>query len=645
MASSSVKLPRWVTTADLAAAVLFTTALIVFASGGGILWLGEMRLSVRSPARPFLWGLAVTAIRYWFVRQPPVLLAPLLQPRPPLSLEEHQLFAPAKVGAWRRIGEFLLLTAGFSAFVAVATWPQVAQPYAVSDLGDPLFSIWRLMWITHEFPRNPLNIFNGNQFYPEPRTLTFSDPVLAPSLLFAALNVLGLHRIVAYNIVFLSGGVFSGVGMFYLVRALTGRRDAAWVSGAIFAIYPYRVEHFAHLELQMTMWMPIVLWCLHRALASGSVRDGVATGAAFGLQLLSALYYGAFMMPYLAVIGGTLWLARGRPLKPLRGLAAGAALAAIMFAPVAAVYLKTQSYMGHRPVGVVGFYGAVGPDYLKAHFRSFTYESLADGARQERSLFPRVAPVVLAGVALWPPLSATRIAYVIALAMALEASFGFNGSIFRFLYDYVPPFGGIRVPARFSVLAGMTLAILSGYGAARILRRWYRWRWALVTVMLAVVTVEALPCITLKQLRLEPPPIYASLAGRPPSVLAEFPMPESGSDALAEFHYLYFSTFHWQKLVNGQSGWLPPTYVELLEMQQDFPSDAAVAYLRQRGVEYIGVHGAFYGPERFQRVVAALDARPDVELVTKAPWEGSESRLYRLARPPRDIREASERIR
>ena len=44
-----------------------------------------------------------------------------------------------------------------------------------------------------------------------------------PALLFAPLHALGLHRLVAYNVVFLSGGVFSGVSMYYLARALTGR--------------------------------------------------------------------------------------------------------------------------------------------------------------------------------------------------------------------------------------------------------------------------------------------------------------------------------------------------------------------------------------------------------------------------------------
>ena len=627
------QLPRWALVADVAAAALFVLALTVAITGGFVIWFTEeARLSVRFPGRPFLASLLIAAVRFWWVREPSSLATWFFRPRPPLPLDEHRLFESSRAPAWKRVGEFLLVTAGCSLFIAIATWPQVAQLYSVSDPGDPLFSVWRLMWVTHEFTRNPLNIFNGNQFHPEPRTLTYSDPVLMPALLFAPLHALGLHRLVAYNIVFLSGGVLSGVALYYLARALTGRRDAAWIGAAIFTIHPYRVEHLAHLELQMTMWMPVALWGLHRTLASGRLRDGIATGAAFGAQFLSALYYGTFLIPYMFVIGGCLWLARGRPLKPLRSLAAGAVLAAVMFAPVFAVYLETKPYMGNRPVAVVGFYSAEGPDYLKAHYRSRTFGWMSADAKPERSLFPRIAPVVLAGIALWPPLSVTRIAYTLALAFSIEVSFGFNRSLFPLLYENVPPFGNIRVPARFSVLAALSLAVLSAFGAGRLFSRWPRHRPVVMAATLAVLCYEALPSIELVRPWLAPPPIYESLADKPPSVLAEFPMGEVSKDPFSEFSYLYFSTFHWQKLVNGQSGWLPPSYLDLLDAQKDFPSENAIAYLRQRGVEYIGVHGAFYDPMKFVEVTAALDARGDVELVTKAPWEGSESRLYRLVR-------------
>ena len=634
-------LPRWVLAADIAAAVLLAVGVIVVVTGGGIFWIGDFRISVRSATRPFAFGLILAAIRCWFVRQPSPLIRRVMasgpvagliraaRTDPPLPFEEARLVGPRR-GLAARLGELLMLTAGFSMLVAIATWPQVAQPYNVSDMGDPIFSIWRLMWIVREFPRDPLNVFNGNQFYPELRTLSFSDPVLAPSGLFAPLHGLGLHRIVAYNLVFLSGGVLSGVTTFLLVRALTGRADAAWVSGAIFAVYPYRVEHLAHLELQMTIWVPAALWALHRTMASGRMQDGLATGLAVAAQFYTALYYGAFLMTYAFVVGGVLWLARGRPMQPVRALAAGAVLAAVLFAPVAAVYLKTRSHMGDRSIGEVTFYSAVGEDYTKAHYRSRTYLDLSHDARPERSLFPRLTPILLTLIAFWPPLSVARLAYALALAFSIEVSLGMNGSVFPWLYEWIPPYGGIRVPARYSVMAGLSLAVLSGYGAARLFTRWPRLRGALLALLLTAIAVEALPDIKLVTPWREPPSIYAALPRDRPAVLAEFPMPGPGTYGFSEFVYLYFSTYHWSRLVNGQSGWLPPTYLELIENTVTFPSDESLDYLRSRGVEYISMHGGFYPEDRRAEALAAAEARDDLELVSAVPWEGSQSRLYRL---------------
>ena len=626
----TARLPRWVIFADILAAVFFVVGAIALVTDGLDFTVGGMRLTARGATRPFAWVIGIVAIRYYFVRQPLPIVARVLRRQPPLFFEEAQLFAKTPVGLWRRVRELLLVTMGFTAIVAIATWPMVAQPYAVSDMGDPLFSIWRLAWIQHEFPRNPLNLFNGNQMYPELRTLTFSDPVLAPSLLFAPLHALGLHRIVAYNIVLLAGWVLPGVTLFYFVRALTGRADAAWIAGAIFAVYPYRAEHLAHLELEMTIWIPIVLWGLHRTIVSGLLRDGLLTGLALAAQFYSALYYGAFTMTYAFVVGLVLWLAHGRPIRPLRALAAGAVLAAVLFSPVASAYLKTRGQMGNRHLGEVTFYSAVGPDYQKAHFRSGTYYRLAEGAEPERSLFPRLTPVVLTLIALWPPLSVTRIAYALALAFSVEVSLGMNGSVFPWLFDYVPPYGGIRVPARYSIMAGMTLAILSAYGAARCFRRWPRARGVLLAVSLGAILIEAWPRFELTHPWRQPPPIYQPILGAPASVLAEFPTPDDGVYGFAEFVYLYFSTFHWHKLVNGQSGWLPPSYYEFVVNVRSFPSDASVNYLRRRGVQYVTIHGAFYPAEKLRRVLAGVEARADMELLAEAEWEGSPSRLYRL---------------
>ena len=97
------------------------------------------------------------------------------------------------------------------------------------------------------------------------------------------------------------------------------------------------------------MWMPLALLGLHRTLARGRLRDGLATGLAFALQTLSSLYYGCFLAVYMVVVGGALWLGRGRPRQPI-----GAArcrrrsLAAVLIAPVAVRIHREPPDDGHR---------------------------------------------------------------------------------------------------------------------------------------------------------------------------------------------------------------------------------------------------------------------------------------------------------
>ena len=143
------------------------------------------------------------------------------------------------------------------------------------DIGDPFLSTWRLAWIAHQFPRDPLHLFDANIFYPELRTLAYSDAMLIPSLTVAPLVWLGMPSLLACNVLLLSGFALSGAGMFLLVWSLTRHVPAALLAGFVFAFLPYRYMHYAHLELQMAQWMPLV-----SGRCTGPSRaDGCATGS------------------------------------------------------------------------------------------------------------------------------------------------------------------------------------------------------------------------------------------------------------------------------------------------------------------------------------------------------------------------------
>jgi hypothetical protein len=482
---------------------------------GVALWVGPframfvgVRLSVSSPLRALMFAGILLAFRWWLDPHVPPLLTRLRRSaRAPLPTGEAALFDPSHRRDHRALRECAYVVCGFIALVAAITWPQMARLNQVPDLGDPLFSIWRISWVNHQIWRHPLALFDTNIFYPARLTLAYSDPVIVPSLLVAPLFWIGIPKTVAYNVLFLSGFVLSGVTMYYLVRALTGRRDAAAIAGAVFASYPFRFEHYSHLELQMTMWMPLTLLAVHRAVARGRWRDGLAAGVTFALQTLSSLYFGMFLAVYLLVLGAAVWIGRRCPARPIAALAGGAALAGAIVAPVAAPYLANKAAMGDRDLATVAFYSARGEDYLKTNVRARLYQRWSHRAHAERQLFPHIAPIALSVAGILPPLSVAQIGYAAALAASLDGSLGVNGFLFPWLRDHVPGYAGLRVPARFSMLVGLSLAVLSGYGAARVLNRWPRFRGAITAAMLAAVLIDAMPYLELEPVWPRPPAI------------------------------------------------------------------------------------------------------------------------------------------
>ena len=230
------------------------------------------------------------------------------------------------------------------------TYPQVRHlDTGVSpDIGDPLFSTWRISWVAHQIVRDPLHLFDGNIFHPTRYTLAFSDAALVPALTVVPLIWLGVPQLVAYNLLLLSGFALSGIGMFVLVRSLTGQIGAALVAGFVFAFLPYRYMHYAHLELQMAQWMPLCLWAFHRTLKSGRLRDGILTGLFFALQTLSSIYYGLFFATFMVPFAGVLLIAAGRDraIGAIRPLLAGAALAGVLVAPLALPIYRREAIGG-----------------------------------------------------------------------------------------------------------------------------------------------------------------------------------------------------------------------------------------------------------------------------------------------------------
>jgi hypothetical protein len=631
-----VRAPRWVTVADVLVCALAILAGWAALTGKGIgLHWGDIRFHATSALRLSLWATLLCALRHGFFRQQSLwrrLTISVHWLRP--WLREPLDDARPALGPLRPL-ELVLVAGLMAALTAMLVHVQLANLDAVNDLGDPLFSVWRLDWIAHQLPRDPLHLFDANIFYPERYTLAFSDAILLPGILAAPLVWLGVPSVPLYNILMLVALVAAGVAMYALVRALTHQRAAAVVAGVIFAFYPFHFEHYSHFELQFSLWMPMVLLALHRTLTWGRLRDGVMTGLALGAQMLSCIYFGILLSAFLVPVWSVLALGAGRARASLRPLALGAAVAVIVSASLFYPYLEVRARHGERSLGEIASWSAKPRDYLMPHASRTTYASGLGpiGSRvhePEKDLFPGLLVVALAVLALWPPVSAVRLAYVAGLLVAFDASLGMHGYLYPDLVERFLPLRALRVPARSSMLVGFSLAVLAGFGVARITVRLKRpVVRALVAVGLsAVVLFESRVSLSLVPV-VPPSAIYQWLQARPPSVVAELPVTAALSEGV---RYSYASTVHWQRLLNGNSGFYPESYLTFATLMQTFPDGPSMALLRARGVDYVVVHEEYYGRHAYQTVTAAIGTGADLVEVARARSRNYESRVYRLVK-------------
>jgi hypothetical protein len=549
-----------------------------------------------------------------------------------------------------------LALALFVALTAVMTYPQVFRMSdGVHDPGDPLMVTWVLSWVAHQLPIAPAHIFDANIFYPERNTLAYSETLLVPGLVSAPLHWLNVSPILIYNLVFLSGFALSGVGVALLVRRLTGHSGAALVAGLVFAFPPYRIDHYAHLQLQQTQFIPLAMWAFHRLLDSGRVRDGVLLGVCVAGQLLSCMYYGIFLIPYMAVVCGTLLIAqRTLPRRRLIALTVAAAVVAVTMIPVGRAYLEARKVVGERGRAEVAQNSATWRNYLAPPEVNALYGKVfARFTDPERRLFPGFVAVALALVGVFSGPSRrhgttrrnaidvandgpVRLAYALGLVLAVDVSLGFNGLLYPALYDYFLPFRALRIPARMGLMVGFSLAVLAGYGAARItdLLRSDKARRLTLTLLGALMLIEyASTPLPLWAAPLHPPESYADLvrdAGDgPTAVIFEFP-----TGAMEDPEYLYYSTFHWQYLVNGYSGFFPASYLKVVNAMRGFPDENAMNVIRSHGARYLVIHGEWLYGARYEEIVADLDRRPDLKLVSRRPWQRedkhAEISVYRI---------------
>jgi hypothetical protein len=392
----------------------------------------------------------------------------------------------------RLSGRELVLVALTAALVAVIQfWPLILNLGSVIplDLGDPLPQAWQIAWDGHALLTQPLSFFQSNQFWPLNDTLAFSDALIG----YTPAGMIGSGpeaAVARYDLLFLFAFALCFFGAYLLARELGAPPWAALVAGAAFAYAPWRLEQGGHLHVISSGGIPIALALLlrgYRRQSGGLILGGWAVAAwqlSLGFSLGLPLVY---LLALLALIAAVIWWRAGRPAPTRRvvitTLAGGALLAVVGFV-LSRPYLRVlDAYPeSERSANLISYYSPPLKAFLAAPETSLIWGPVTAPVRAgidavaEKTLFPGLAILLLALVGLgWRGYPKTlRIGLGLAALATAILSLGFAAEgvgswlPYRWLFEVLPGWQGIRVPGRLQTITSLLLALLAAGGAARI---------------------------------------------------------------------------------------------------------------------------------------------------------------------------------
>jgi len=521
--------------------------------------------------------------------------------------------------------EIVLAVAVFLASAFVLTLPLAIHPARTlpSDLGDTLLTTWIVSWDADRLRHGLRGLWDAPIFYPYRGTLAFSETLLGVAVFAAPVYWITGNPVLTYNVAFLVSFTIAGVGMYLLARELTGSRAAAFAAGMYYAFGPLLMSQISHIQMVATGWIPFALWGLHRYFSTGQFRWLVLFALSWVMQTLSNTYAGYFAaLPIAIVILDGVLHAKERRGRVLAHLCAAGLIAGIALAPVGFAYYRART-INHQVRGVEEIVAN------SADLRAFIVGKNSVGIWRwlptavaidpEKELFPGLFALCLAAIGIYAAIrdSSRRRTVLVYLTIGIAAvvlSLGPHVRIggatvtehgpYSWLLAFVPGMDGMRVPARFAIVAIAAISVLLAIGVD-----WVRGHAApgirplipAACVLMVVADGWAMPITTVKYSargRPEDRAVASWLADRASGALLHLPArPPTGEQML---DYQFMTLVHGHPIVNGYSGYATPLLDFLASGTSPlydlarFPS--TVRMLRAIGVRYVIVHPGDYDP-------------------------------------------------
>ena len=361
-------------------------------------------------------------------------------------------------------------------FLHRALFPAAGMALAGLDarsLFVPWWEFARTAVLSGHLPLWDANSFSGYPFLSNPQVALFY-PLNWPLLLLPVRFGLSWH-VLAHLVV-------AGLGMFFLVRYLSGSTAGAWLAALAFAFSGFIAARIwaGHIGLIATdVWLPWLILATAWSVQRKSVWAAIIGGVPLGLAILaghttSLLYIGlawGLFAVYLLLTTPNRWLVV-RQMAMM--MVVGFLLAGVQLVPLAE--FSTVSSRAAEPSFAFATAYSLPPSHIITWLLpEFFGEPTRAGywsvpAFDELTYYVGLLPLLGLALALRKP-SKLSWFYLALLVLGFLLALGSYGFLYGIFYDLLPPFRLARAPGRAAFLLVFALPALLGEAVAQWERR------------------------------------------------------------------------------------------------------------------------------------------------------------------------------
>jgi hypothetical protein len=536
---------------------------------------------------------------------------------------------PGRLGRVRRrviriLGhEWTLASLGALLLAMAMHWRSVRYPTTTipADIYDPTLQAWQLAWAGHALLTDPLQLWNGNAFFPDKYSYVFSDTLFG----YFPAGLIGngpTTALVRYNIIFVLLHALAFLGPYALVRQLGAGRTAAALAGVAFAYAPWRWGQAGHMHVLSDGGMALALAMLARghgfSFTRGFERERTRWGWVIAGWCVAAwqvsLGFGiglpfAYLLGAIGLFVGVRWLVRALRRRPVPGrrVLVSDAVGVVIFGAVtgfmAIPYLEVVRLHpeARRTLAELAIYSPDWRAFITAPAQSWLWGPAHDAARAamqapaETTLLPGFMLIGLAAAGLFFSVWSLRVRLALLAATAVSVVFAegtqFFGGNFTYvlLFKYAPGWQGIRTPGRLAVWTTLLLAVLAAGAVGSLVARSYEMAAGRVpgrpNLLMRLGTLLPLLLVLVEGANkvdhpvVPPQPVAVRDAAGPMMVLP--------SSQWVDQNVMLWSTTRFQQMVNGGSGFYPPDQSAAREAMKSFPDQSSVDFLHQLGIKTV----------------------------------------------------------